>query len=411
MYIREFRIRNFMVHQDTAMKLSPLTVFVGPNGGGKSAFFDAMLNFSMLSRGNLRQAFGPYPYSYRATRYRGASDVSRIGYQAVISRTPDDEDRITYAIDYSQTAMRDDVPAFTIFSERVVKGPDGSVLFDRTDPEKYPLSVGLPLEEDRSLFSAIRQRQMFGQPVAADDLLLYCTQQISRFNKFRLDPTVLAQPCRLPEVASEASPAVGPRLGYHGEDLAATLYHLAETNSPALDTIREKVKGIDAAFAAFEFSTVGTDRIAFSASYADGRQSVPSVRLSSGMLGFIGLITLVATDSRPPVLMIEEPENGLTPQAVKAFYQAVRTLAHGTDPSLRSQVLISSHSPFVICEAWNGDDREFIHQVKVEAGRARIRSFSDVIAENKIVLAKEKRGDRTHLSLANAEEIMSGYLA
>jgi len=76
MYIHRFRVRNYMIHQDTSIDLDPITVLVGANGGGKSALFDAMLNFSMLSRGNIRQAFGPYPYSFSATRYRAASDVS-----------------------------------------------------------------------------------------------------------------------------------------------------------------------------------------------------------------------------------------------------------------------------------------------------------------------------------------------
>jgi hypothetical protein len=44
-------------------------------------FFDAILNFSMLSRGNLGQAFGPLFLFFRATLYRGANpNVSRIGY-------------------------------------------------------------------------------------------------------------------------------------------------------------------------------------------------------------------------------------------------------------------------------------------------------------------------------------------
>lgn len=88
MYIRELRVRNYLVHQDTQIALSPLTVLVGPQGGGKSALFDAMLNFSMVSRGSLRQAFGPYPYSFNATRHRAASRVSRIGYRVIMSRTP-----------------------------------------------------------------------------------------------------------------------------------------------------------------------------------------------------------------------------------------------------------------------------------------------------------------------------------
>ncbi|MGH7393095.1 MAG: AAA family ATPase [Candidatus Rokuibacteriota bacterium] len=164
-----------------------------------------------------------------------------------------------------------------------------------------------------------------------------------------------------PEPSPDPSRTEVPRIGYRGEDLAATLYHLSETRDRALESIREKVKLIDPHFTDFEFNTVGTDRIGFSAVYSDPRQTVPSVRLSAGTLVYIGLIALVTTSNRPPVLMVEEPENGLTPQAVKAFYESVRALANNEDPAQRSQVLISSHSPFVICEAWNGEDRDFIY--------------------------------------------------
>ena len=407
MYIKEFRIRNFMIHQDTSVKLSPLTVFVGPNGGGKSAFFDAMLNFSMLSRGSIQQAFGPYPYSFRATLYRGtASPVSRIWYHVSMSRNETDDEYLDYEIDYAQT---DDLPSFMIFNERLAKQPGNVTLFDRSSPESFPLTRDLQLENDRSVFSALRQNKMTGQKVEVDDLVFYCAQQISRFNKFRLDPYFLAQPSRLPEVADDSAVTSPPRIGYRGEDLATTLYHLAETRSQTLDTIRDRVKEIDPEFSDFDFNIVGTDRVAFSVKYSDRRQKVPAARLSSGNLIHLGLIVLVSTPNRPPVLMIEEPENGLTPQAIKAFYKAIRGLAHSNNPEQRSQVLMSSHSPFVICEAWNGEDRDFIHRMQVTDGKAQIRKFSDIVAEFKIPLAKDSTGQRMHLSLANAEEIMSGY--
>jgi len=407
MYLRRLRIKNYLIHQDTSLSLHPLTVLVGPNGGGKSALFDALLNFSMVSRGNLRQAFGPYPYSYRATKYRGANKVSKIGFQVSMARSAEDPESLEYQIDYSQIGLADEEPQFAIARERLVKKPGDIVLFDRGDPDAHAITASVQLENDRSLFAAMRYAISAGRTLHADDLLEYCTQQISRFNKFRLDPAVLAQPSRLPD----PSGSVTPRLGYHGEDLAATLYHLNEADDPALSSIEERVKLIDPDFVSFDFNTVGTERIGFSAVYSDSRQMVPSVRLSAGTLIFVGLITLVTTSNRPPVLMIEEPENGLTPQAIRAFYENTRALATHEDPSKRSQVLLSSHSPFVICDAWNGDDRDFIYQVKVDGGKASVRKFGDVIEQGRYPLQKDKKGGRTILGLANAEEIMSGYLA
>lgn len=41
-----------------------------------------------------------------------------------------------------------------------------------------------------------------------------------------------------------------------------------------------------------------------------------------------------------------------------------------------------------MCEAWNGEDQDFIHQVKIENGQCEIRKLSEVIALNAGHLAK-----------------------
>jgi predicted ATPase len=193
--------------------------------------------------------------------------------------------------------------------------------------------------------------------------------------------------------------------------VAATLYFLEQTGSQALSQITAGLKKALPDFTGFEFNTVGAQRIGFSMRFSDSRESMPAPRLSDGQLLVVGLMTLLYGPDRPPVLMIEEQETGLTSLVQREVYAAVRSLAFGEPPN-RSQVLISSHSPFVLCEAWNGEDRDFVHQVKVEDGHAVVRQFKDAVAAQGInLLAKDEYGKRGHLGLRTAEELMSGYLA
>ena len=147
--------------------------------------------------------------------------------------------------------------------------------------------------------------------------------------------------------------------------LRLSLYFLSETKSPVLQKIIDRVAEAIQGFERFEFNRVGSDRIGFSARFDDPRGAVVAPNLSDGCLSMIGLVTLALAPGRAGVLCIEEPENGLTPKATRVFYQTIHELQNASDSA---QVLISSHSPFVITEVWNGGDRDFIYQVQPEPG-------------------------------------------
>ncbi len=407
MYIRSFGVKNFMLHRDTRLNLFPVTVVVGSNNGGKSALFDALLNFSMVSRGRLSQAFGPGPFSFGANKYHGASPAARISFDVALAENGESDEHLRYHISYAQRGGEEG--EYVIFDETLEGGASGNVLFTRSDPDAYKMgNTSAFLTDDRSIFAAIRRAQVAGEYEETDPLVTLCAREISRISKFRLDPTNLARPSKTPDVLTDEE-SRAPRLDYRGEDLPGVLYYLAETEDPALENIEKVLREVLNGFETFEFNTVGTDRIGFSVRFSDARGIVPAANLSDGTLSLIGMMALLLHPERPSVLCLEEPENGLTPRTTRAVYEAIRGVALDPEVSKRAQIIVSSHSPFVICEAWNGEDRDFIYHMKAENGQALTRTFAEVIERHEIHLEKDKEGKRTHLGLKVADLVLEGY--
>jgi predicted ATPase len=120
LYLSRLHIKNYMIHQDTEVDLYPITVFVGLNNSGKSALFDALLNFSMVSRGKLHEAFQMGPWSFAARKHHGASPAARIAYSVDVHAQPDAEEFIRYSIQFREVAH-----GLTIMAERVELHPEG----------------------------------------------------------------------------------------------------------------------------------------------------------------------------------------------------------------------------------------------------------------------------------------------
>ncbi|HMD95889.1 MAG TPA: DUF3696 domain-containing protein [Terriglobia bacterium] len=48
--LKEVRLKNFKLHEDTTIEVAPITVFIGPNNSGKSSIFQALLALKQATR-------------------------------------------------------------------------------------------------------------------------------------------------------------------------------------------------------------------------------------------------------------------------------------------------------------------------------------------------------------------------
>jgi predicted ATPase len=402
MFIRKFEVGNFKIHRDTSLDLFPITVFVGPNSGGKSAIFDALINFSMVCRGNLSEAFNQYPFSFDALRHHGASQSARIRYAVDLSLEPQIAETLHYLIEFSQNPGTETDPTYSIHNEELNVG--STLLFSRSRDKCDLVGLSSLRFGDRSVFAAIRRAEWSDQFSTAHPLIATCAREISQIGRYRLDPALLARAGRVVDVkpGESESAAQTPWLSYRGEDLASVLYFLSEIESPILGEIVKRVAEGIQGFEGFGFNRVGSDRVGFSARFSDKRGSVVAPNLSDGCLTMIGLVTLALAPGRPAILCIEEPENGLTPRALRVFYRTVREIV-APAPGGQTQVLLSSHSPFVIVDAWNGEERDFIYQCHPSEGMAKVVKFSDAARAGGTLRSGGAIG------LVLAEQVMDGF--
>lgn len=76
----------------------------------------------------------------------------------------------------------------------------------------------------------------------------------------------------------------------------------------------------------------------------DSGHEVNSWHLSDGTLRLLALTLLAYIPDDGGVYLIEEPENGVHPQAIEALYQSLSSLIDG-------QVLVATHSPVMVAQA------------------------------------------------------------
>ncbi|MFV8755684.1 AAA family ATPase [Nannocystaceae bacterium ST9] len=167
----------------------------------------------------------------------------------------------------------------------------------------------------------------------------------------RIREKLECQVVQLTDAALRAdSPLIGPRdpvmFDAEGHALAGVYDRLMARGDGSFEELGKRMRDHFPWIGGFELVTVTQVTKNLVARTMDG-QRIPAKQLGSGVLRMLAWEALRYLD-RPALLLIEEPEAGLSPALIAATMERLRALT--TDPQRPSQVLIATRNPLVVSE-------------------------------------------------------------
>lgn len=389
--IRRLRVQNYRSLEDVTVDLEPLTVFIGPVGAGKSNVQKAIRLLGRVASGyRADELFGAFPHDFLSERCRAsASAVAPISLSVEVSPVMDRDGcppgSLGDAAAYEVSLQADDSGSVRIDYEWVarVKAGVAERVFDRVGPGGLA-GDGLGGVDDAdghwSLLPGVQravghlaEEDLEDREFVAESIRLPLVDQSS----YHLDAEALRQPCR-------ARPYFGTRLGYRGEDLPAVLGGLrepAEANG-AFGQVVEALRSVLPEVDELRLTPAGTDRTAIAVQCRGQAGLLSANDLSDGTLYTLGLLAVALQPSPPRLLMLEEPETGLHPGRLRWLADQFWDLAHPDDGRVPTQVLISTHSPYLLDQFV--ETPEVVRVVESENGRTRITPLQEILGRLEI---------------------------
>ena len=375
--LNRIHIKGYKSLCDVEVKLSPLTLLLGPNAAGKSNFLDSLQLLSkMATSQTLNEAFNP-PYRGKPLEsftlgeggLRGLMEQERLAFsiEADLHLSDAVVDAVNRQIQEMRRPSGDGRSEASSSSSARVRERN---LRYKVEVEMVPRSGFLRVTDE--YLAALNSR---GKPTGKRKpflerqgekihLRLEGQAHPTQYERY-LDRTILSMPHYPPhyphlvaarrELESwlffyfeprERMRAANPikevrHIGLMGEDLAAYLNTLKAMEpkqfnavEKALHTLLPNVDGIE-----IDVSDIGEVELRL----MENGVAIPSRVVSEGTLRLLGLLALNGAGGAPSLVGFEEPENGVHPRRIQLISEFLNTRRRVG----ATQYIVTTHSPIL----------------------------------------------------------------
>jgi len=323
MSLQSLRVRNFKAVVDSkTVKLGPLTVFIGNNGVGKSSLIEALETYQAIVQGGLDLAMQRW-LGIEHVRHKGqeakerlGQAVNPIGWELALGDSPRKVRRLSMTVNNDPAANR-----MFIASEHMGR-------LDGVATERSREAGTLPYDASRSVLT-----------LGLDAEMLQTHDEVLEWQFLTLSPERMGLP--VPQQRTQGR----VRLERDGANVADFLHDLRAQDVNAFNGIVETMAFV-LPYAKDIQPTLTSSEIERKAwlQLSEDTFKVPGWLLSSGTLRMLALLALLRHPRPPPLIVVEEIENGLDPRSIHLIVEEIRSAVL----SGVTQVIVTTHSPYLL---------------------------------------------------------------
>jgi predicted ATPase len=329
-FLNTVSVENFKaVRKSGTVKLTPLTVFIGNNGSGKSSLIEGLETYQETVMRGLDAAMGrwlgfEHAWNKRARHHRkhaGSEDETYENPMLCVLRG-----RVFHGA----------------FSVRLEISADPGINGVRIEKEYIKLPRGRLIQRDRRGNTSIHlapdaERNEEFHPFESATPRDF-TKIVESWQFLALDPGRMGMPAR-------QIMAPGPcKLQRDGSNLGQYLWEIRERDLVAFEGILEALRFV------LPFASDVQPRLTQEIERLVHLQmteedfKVPGWLLSTGTLRILAILAALRHPNPPPLLVIEEVENGLDPRTIHMIVEEIRAAI----TAQTTQVILTTHSPYLL---------------------------------------------------------------
>ena len=329
-FLRSFRVNNFKAVQDSRpVKLTPLTVLIGNNGSGKSSFVEGMETYRNIVTDGLDAAmqrwFGLEHVWNKRARRRPKLRAPVATYETPLRFSMNGRAswgsyrmEMTVAAKPGFNGIFIQEENFRLPDEVIHRGHDGKCVYIRGN-------------------ETVKARETVDPGRSAMPRSL--REIVSGWQFVSLMPDPMGRPA-----AKKLATNGRLLLNKDGSNIAQYLLDIREKNAAVFAGIVDSMKFVIDYAKNFEPVESSEIQRMMYVRMLEADFEIPGWLISTGTIRILALLAVLRHPDPPPLIVIEEIENGLDPRTLHMVVGEIRDAIH----SGLTQVILTTHSPYLL---------------------------------------------------------------